>query len=96
MNFMLVTVAETQKNSLAAAVDFTDSWLSVVERLTRLHLEVSRAVVEKSSEVTLLCLQSRLAENHAGAWQTGVESGIERFVRYCQAVNAMAQAAAPQ
>ena len=93
MKFIFETVAETQQTSLAAAVDFTDSWLIVVERLTRLNIEVSRAALEKSSEMTLLCLESCLSKGNTVAWNSGLESGLERFSRYCQAVREMAQAA---
>lgn len=93
MKFIFETVAETQKTSLAAALDFTDSVLLVVERLTQLNIEVSRAALEQSSEMTLLCLNGCLAEGNAFAWHTGTVSGVERFSRYCQAVSEMAQAA---
>lgn len=93
MKFIFETVAETQQTSLAAALDFTDSVLLVVERLTQLNIEVSRAAFEQSSAMTLLCLNSGLAEGNAFAWNSGVESGLERFSRYCQAVRAMAQPA---
>lgn len=94
MKFIFETVAESQQTSLAAAVDFTDSWLIVVERLTQLNLEVSRAAFEQSSEMTLLCLNGCLTEGQAFGWPTGVESGVEHFARYCRAVSAMAQATA--
>lgn len=93
MKFIFETVAETQKTSLEAAVGFTDTFLIVFERLTQLNIEVTRTAFEKSSEMTKLCLDGCLAEGNAFGWNVGVESGVERFSKYFQAVCEMAQSA---
>ncbi len=96
MKLLFETVAETQKNSLAAATDFADNCLIAAERLARLHIEVSRTALEQSSAMTLHCLESCLDEDNAFAWHAGVESGVEQFSRYCQAVCEIAQETAKQ
>jgi len=94
MKFIFESVAEAQKHSLENAAGFTESFLVVVERLTKLNIDVSRAVYENYSEMTLLCLENSLAEDNPFAWNALVESGVERFARHCQALHALTQEAA--
>ncbi len=93
MEFIFESFAETQKTSLEAAAGFTDTFMIAVERLTQLNIDVARTAFEKSSEMTLLCLEGCLAEGNAFGWKSGVESGVERFSRYVQAVGEMVQPA---
>lgn len=96
MESIFEMLAETQKTSLAATVDYADNFLIVIERLTQLNIEVARTAFEKSSEMTLLCLEGSLTEGNAHGWNNYVASGAERFSLYCQAVREMILEAAKE
>lgn len=84
MKSIFETVVEAQKTSLEAAFGFTDSYLVVFERLTQLNIEVTHTAFEKSAEIALVCLDGCFAEETPFGWNTGAQSGIERFSEYCQ------------
>ena len=95
MQLIIESVAETQKTSLAAVADFTDNYLLAIERMTQLHIEVSRTAFEQSAEIALLCLHGSFAADKMGLWNAGLQSGIEQFSDYCQQVRQLAQQAVP-
>lgn len=74
MTFVFETVAETQKASLAAVGVFTDNFLVVIEHMTQLNIELTRTALEKSSEMSLYCLEGCLATENPFAWKPFVES----------------------
>ncbi len=67
----------TQKASLAAAIEFTDSSLAAVERLTGLNFDLARTACEKSSELTRYCLENAEARGGFFAWNPCLKSGSE-------------------
>jgi hypothetical protein len=93
MKFVFETVAESQKEVLAAAGAFTDNLLVVIERLTQLNIEVSRSAVEKTSEITMVCLDGCLAKENALVWSPLLKAGAEGFSEYCRAASEAAQGA---
>lgn len=95
MQLIIESVAETQKTSLAAVADFTDNYLLIVERMTQLHIEVSRTAFEQTAELALLCLHGGLSADKMALWNSGLQSGIEQFSAYCQQVSQLAQQAVP-
>ena len=95
MQLIIESVAETHKTSLAAVADFTDNYLLAIERMTQLHIEVSRTAFEQSAEIALLCLHGGFATDKMALWNTGLQSGIEQFSAYCQQVSQIAQQAVP-
>jgi len=95
MQLIIERVAETHKTSLAAVADFTDNYLLAIERMTQLHIEVSRTAFEQSAEIALLCLHGSFAADKMGLWNAGLQSGIEQFSAYCQQVSQLAQQAVP-
>lgn len=62
MELFFEAITETQKTSLEAAASFTDTYLIVVERIAQLNIEVARTAFEKSSEMSLLCLESSFSK----------------------------------
>lgn len=55
MKSLFETIAATQRTSLEATARLTGTCLIVVEQLTQLNIDVTRATFEKSSEMALLC-----------------------------------------
>jgi hypothetical protein len=90
MQLIIESVAETQKTSLAAVADFTDNYPLAIERMTQLHIEVSRTAFEQSAEIALLCLHGGFATDKMALWNTGLQSGIEQFSAYCRQVSQLA------
>lgn len=86
MELLFGTIAASQKASFEAAANFTDSCLGVVERLTQLNIDVTRATVEKSSEIALLVCESRLLQANVSGWNAALQSGIDHVSAYCQSV----------
>ena len=76
MKLVFETVAETQKDTLAAAGVFTDNFLVVIERLTQHNIEVTRNAFEKSSEMALVCLDSYLAKENTLAWNSFIKPSV--------------------
>ena len=68
MNFVFETAAETHKSTLAAAGVFAENYLVAIERLTQLNLEVTRTAFERSSELTLACLDACTTTKSPFAW----------------------------
>lgn len=88
------TISASQKASFEAVASFTDSCFGVVERLTQLNIDVTRATVEKSSEMGLFFWEASLLQGNVASWHSALQSGIEQFSEYCQDVRAITQEAA--
>lgn len=56
MSDIYAAMTATQRHSLDAFLDFTQGYLSAMERLAQLNLAVTRNSIEQSSTMLMLCL----------------------------------------
>ncbi|MDP3438914.1 MAG: phasin family protein [Azonexus sp.] len=94
MNIVPEHIAENQQAAFNAAINLTDTFLTSIEKLTQLNIDAMRAVVENSSAIAHLLLESRSPEaalsGLTGRWQPE----IERVDDYFRGVLEIAQEAA--
>lgn len=77
MKIVFETVAEIQKASVVATGEFTDNVLASLERMMQLNIETSRSVLEKSSEITLVCLEGYLTRETPFPWNPFIKHGTD-------------------
>lgn len=73
MKSIIETIVETQKISLDTATGYANTYLLFVEQITQFNIDATRTALEKSAEVSLLCLEESLAQQNTSGWHTAVQ-----------------------
>ena len=95
MQFIYDSVNENHKSTLAATSGLVHACLNTIEHFSRLHLDTTRAVVLRSSELALFYLTQRPSIEAISALNSAARTGIEAYTAYCRQLRSMARQAAP-
>ncbi len=71
------SIIESQKISLDAATNYANTYLLFVEQVTQVNIDTTRSALEKSAEVSRLCLEESLDGQDLSAWQTAVQRVLQ-------------------
>ncbi len=93
MNFTPEQVAENQQAAFDAAINLAGTFLISIEKFTQLNIDATRAVLEGSSEIAYLLLESSGSEAVLSGLTERLQPEIERVGDYFRGIHEISREA---